>query len=154
MGLREHFKRYLVDRDEVVKAVDAHTLDTEEGITLDDDITCILEEVPVVNTRASDEYIEQLKWERDLAIDQLNQLGYGLGEEPRPEQKWTPISEGLPNGRTEVIVSCCDDSGDGCFYYTASGWLTTDKEYWIVDNEINSHVIAWMDLPRPYKGDK
>lgn len=28
-------------------------------------------------------YIEQIKWERDLAIRQLADLGYGLGEKPR-----------------------------------------------------------------------
>lgn len=26
---------------------------------------------------------EQIKWERDVAIDQLKQLGYDLGEKPR-----------------------------------------------------------------------
>jgi hypothetical protein len=34
----------LVEADEVVKLVDKHTFDTTEGVTLDDDITCILEE--------------------------------------------------------------------------------------------------------------
>jgi hypothetical protein len=28
-------------------------------------------------------YMEQIKWERDLAIRQLADLGYGLGEKPR-----------------------------------------------------------------------
>lgn len=28
-------------------------------------------------------YVEQIKWERDLAIQQLKDLGYGLGEKPR-----------------------------------------------------------------------
>lgn len=28
---------------------------------------------------------EQIKWERDVAIDQLKQLGYDLGEKPRNE---------------------------------------------------------------------
>ena len=35
----------LVDIDDVIKAVDKHTKDCSE-IVLDDDITCILEEVP------------------------------------------------------------------------------------------------------------
>lgn len=33
----------------------------------------------------SQEYINQIKWERDLAIQQLNELGYGLGEEMRTD---------------------------------------------------------------------
>ena len=29
--------------------------------------------------------IDQIQWERDLAIKQLHDLGYGLGEKPREE---------------------------------------------------------------------
>ena len=69
----------------------------------------------------------------------------------QPEQRWIPCSERLPNGQTEVIVSCRDDSADTIYRYTASGWITTDGEYWIVDNEINPYVIAWCELPEPYR---
>lgn len=31
------------------------------------------------------EIIEQLRWERDTAIQQLKDLGYGLGEKPKPD---------------------------------------------------------------------
>lgn len=97
------------------------------------------------------------------AIDKYNVFGYveepfeklekALLELPsaQPEQRWIPCSERLPAGQEEVIVSCCDDAGDSRFDYTASGWVTTDGEYWIVDNEINHYVIAWMPLPEPYK---
>ena len=39
----------LLDKDLVVDAVDAHTFDASsgEGLVLDDDITCILENIPV-----------------------------------------------------------------------------------------------------------
>lgn len=42
----------------------------------------LLEDVPF---GYSQEYINQIKWERDLAIQQLNELGYGLGEEMRTD---------------------------------------------------------------------
>lgn len=67
------------------------------------------------------------------------------------EQKWIPVSEGLPPSRKDVIVSVCDETGDTVYNYTSHGWLTTDKEYWIVDNEINNDVVAWMPNPEPYK---
>lgn len=70
-----------------------------------------------------------------------------------PEQLWTPCSERFPIGQEEVIVSCHDDSGDTPFDYTSCGWVTTDGKYWIVDNEINNHVIAWMPLPEPLRLD-
>lgn len=69
-------------------------------------------------------------------------------------QQWIPCSEILPDAQTEVIVSCIDDSGDTRFLYTSSGWVTTDGEYWIVDNEINSFVKAWMPLPEPYREEE
>ena len=65
----------------------------------------------------------------------------------QPEPKWIPCSERLPKARTEVVVSYTDDSGDR--RYTSSGWL--NKEYWIVDYEINNFVVAWMPLPEPYR---
>lgn len=68
-------------------------------------------------------------------------------------QRWIPVAERLPHGSCSdlVNVSIHDDSGDTPFDYTSCGWVTTDGEYWIVDNEINNHVIAWMPLPEPYK---
>lgn len=36
----------LIDEEDVVKAIDIHTFDTDKGLCLDDDITCILEELP------------------------------------------------------------------------------------------------------------
>ena len=73
-----------------------------------------------------------------------------------PEQRWIPCSERLPHGSCSdlVNVSIHDDSGDTPFDYTSCGWVTTDGEYWIVDNEINNHVIAWMPLPEPYRAER
>ena len=38
------------------------------------------------------EYINQIRWERDLAIQQLKDLGYGLGEKPRANEVRTTMS--------------------------------------------------------------
>ena len=73
---------------------------------------------------------------------------------PSAEAEWIPVSERLPSGPVEVIVSIHEDTGDTSFDYTSSGFTTMGGEYWIVDNEINYHVIAWMPLPKPYGGDE
>lgn len=67
------------------------------------------------------------------------------------EPKWIPCSERLPRAREMVIVSVRDETGDTSYDYTSHGWMTTDKEYWIVDDEINNYVIAWIPLPEPYR---
>lgn len=73
------------------------------------------------------------------------------GEE-NPEPQWIPCSERLPNSQETVVVSVRDETGDTRYDYTSCGWVTTDKEYWIIDDEINNYVIAWMPLPEPWKG--
>ena len=35
--------------------------------------------------------IEQIKWERDIAISQLNELGYQFGEKVEKQKTWTEI---------------------------------------------------------------
>ncbi len=87
-------------------------------------------------------------------VSELNRsIGY-LMRLPSTQPRWIPVSEHLPNAQTEVIVSCTDDSGDTKFRYTSSGWITTNKEYWIVDNEINPFVVAWMPLPLSYQEEQ
>ena len=68
----------------------------------------------------------------------------------QPASQWTPCSEGLPKDDEEVIVSCTDDSGDTKFSYTTVGWHC--KDLWVVNNERNYFVRAWMPLPKPWEG--
>ena len=85
--------------------------------------------------------------------DKHYEPAFDMAIEALKAQQWIPCSERLPIAQTEVNVSCTDDSGDTKFRYTSSGWVTTDKEYWIVDNEINNFVVAWMPLPPAWKGE-
>lgn len=67
---------------------------------------------------------------------------------------WINVNDKLPNVQENVIVSIHDDLGDTVFDYTSFGWLTPDKKYWIVDNEICNRVTFWMPLPEPPEDDK
>lgn len=82
------------------------------------------------------------------------QKGYEAGQKSVQPQRWIPVSETSPPSGEPVNVSCHDDSGDTAFDYTSCGWITTNGEYWIVDNEINHFVVAWMPLPKPWKGEE
>jgi hypothetical protein len=48
-----------ISREAVIKAVDKHTFDTENGLCLDDDITCILEDLPPVQPKKKDRALEK-----------------------------------------------------------------------------------------------
>ncbi len=92
----------------------------------------------------------RVSW-KDAVIDTLAAM-----PSAQPKPQWIPCSERLPHGSCSdlVNVSIHDDSGDTPFDYTSCGWVTTDGEYWIVDNEINNHVVAWMPLPEPWRGEE
>lgn len=48
---------------------------------------------------------EQIKWERDMAIEQLKELGYGLGEKPRTGH-WIEIAQ-YSDGKHKIECSEC-----------------------------------------------
>lgn len=73
---------------------------------------------------------------------------------PSAQLGWIPCSTALPKDEEEVIVSIHDDSGDYACDYTSSGWYAAAGEFWVVDNETNMRVTAWMPLPEPWKGGR
>lgn len=80
------------------------------------------------------------------AADVLNDLPCVNPSRPN----WIPCSERLPKYEEEVIVSVRDDSGDTTLDYSSCGWYACAGDFWVVDNEPNYYVIAWMPLPEPY----
>lgn len=107
------------------------------------------------NPKAESEWYG-VNWARntiaDLPSAQPEVLTCGNGElDAQSEQLWILCSERLPDNGDIVIVSIRDETGDTKFNYSSYGWITTNKEYWIVDNEINNYVVAWMPLPYAYE---
>ena len=64
---------------------------------------------------------------------------------------WIPCSERLPEDEEEVIVSVRDDSGDNTLDYSSCGWYACAGDFWVVDNEPNYHVVAWIPFPAAYQ---
>ena len=70
----------------------------------------------------------------------------------QPEQRWIPCDKRVPSSDEWVIVTILDESGDTPWRYTDFGWYLDRAKCWIVDAEQRTDVIAWMPLPRAYKG--
>lgn len=113
--------RYVRESD-VVKAIDKHT--REDG-TLDDDISCILEEVESVDAKYTN-----------------------------VPSKWIPCSERLPKDRQIVVayIECGIEDRMCIFAYCKI--IVDHMEHWINANTgfpVLANVIAWMPLPEPYR---
>ena len=65
---------------------------------------------------------------------------------------WIPCSERLPKDNDWVIVTILEERGDIPYRYTDFGWYLEVANCWIIDAEQRTDIIAWMPLPKPYKG--
>lgn len=74
------------------------------------------------------------------------------GAENVVSEQWVKCEkDNFPNMYSDwKIVTIQDDSGDRPLVYTTVGWYLDDGR-WIVDNEVRQDVIAWMDLPKPWR---
>lgn len=69
-------------------------------------------------------------------------------------ENWIPFPFQEPKYETPYIVTVRDDSGDSVRYYTTTGWRSNSfiqENAWIVDDEVNFNVVAWMPFPEPYE---
>ena len=112
--------RCLLEMD-VIKAIDKHT--REDG-TLDDDISCILEEVESVDAKDTNVF-----------------------------SKWIPCSEGLPKDRQIVLADIeCSIEGRMCIFAylkivdCMGRWINANTGFPVLAN-----VVKWTPLPESYR---
>ena len=56
--------------------------------------------------------------------------------------KWIPVEEKLPNDARQVLVT---------IYWGNNDYEVSVAEYWDLDGWGDLNVIAWQELPKPYK---
>ena len=112
--------------------------DSEQYISLDMAIEALKQQ----------EYTEQIRWERDIALEQLKELGYSLGEKPK---QWIPCESITEPIDREVL--CCDKYGNELI-----GWLDYNDYYecWVCESDecVMYDTVAYMEKPEPWKGEQ
>ena len=80
-----------------------------------------------------------------------------------PERKWIPVTEALPEEEKDVLVSVHFEGFKGktvdlppsdyvdIASHVEGVWSSLSDEYKAV--EVNHHVIAWMEMPEPWRGE-
>lgn len=128
--------------------------------TRQNEIIDIINDMPSVEA-VPKSYAEQIRWERDVAVGQLNEIGCQFGQKMDEVKKklevlqWIPCSERLPEEpkenpifgykRVELYLISVKNA-DYPFRAFWNGKIFTDG-FGKVD------AIAWMPLPEPYKGE-
>ena len=99
---------------------------------------------------------EQVVWENNVAISQLEELGYGLGEKISKSNNngWIPCEKKLPETNESVLcwAKSTARGGDVCFVGSYH------KGFWFLQSSANTHsfpgqykIVAWQQLPAPYQ---
>lgn len=109
-----------------MRLIDADTLKAEftgnfnemwhyTGVRAVIDVAPTIEAEPV-----SHELNEQIKWERDVAIGQLNDLGYGFGEkiqEASYKTKYQQLLQDVHDYQGSICCYCKNYSRNNCEYF-------------------------------------
>ena len=101
----------------------------------------------------------------EMPIYVFDKLWNGIRDLPsvEPERKWIPVTEKLPEEEKDVLVSVHFDGYKSKIVnlpqsdyveianHIEGVWSSLSDEYKVV--EVNHHVIAWMPLPEPWRGE-
>lgn len=95
------------------------------------------------------ELFEQIKWERDVALAQLEELGLSLGEKPEDRYRWHDLRKDPtdlpPHGR--IVIIRTEDFGFGARLCTNTiGHWNEDKEEWRFAAIAYPIPIAWKEI--------
>ena len=70
------------------------------------------------------------------------------------EVKWTPVSEALPKDMDRLLATIVRPDGEKRVrsgHYYKGLFMMDNGDTW---NETDKGVLAWMPLPKPYRGDR
>ena len=125
--------------------------DSKMAFTYEIQINAYKNVIEIVNKLAEEykdkyvmrETLNQYMWERDIAISQLNHLGFGFGE----KVGWIPCSERLPNEKGEYLITTNFGVTSALYLPNSKKWVDTIEQYY------EYSCVAWQPLPKAYKTD-
>lgn len=92
--------------------------------------------------------IDPIELKKAIAVSGILKDGKTLGQIidslPDAQPQWIPVSERLPEDDTKVL--CCTATKKGTLNIVIGYHY---EDIWACG--MNSNVIAWMELPEPYK---
>ena len=105
-------------------------------------------------------HVDKLELTKALEYDR-NQYIKGFEDaKAQYENPWIPCSERLPENEDYVLCwyeyKIMGGTHNGELNQTYGvGWFFKRNRSWLVDSSIgiNAHVLAWMPLPEPWKGE-
>lgn len=93
----------------------------------------------------------------DVAIKYLGKELHGVAyataytaiDKTPTAQQWTPCSETVDIPEHEVL--CCDKYEEELI-----GWLSCKDDQWLCESEVEIMYdpVAWMEKPKPWKGEQ
>lgn len=85
---------------------------------------------------------------KDAEFDRLYEAMKVAVQALEQEPKWIPVSERLPEINEWVVCQCRANIYE-VLKFTSYGWYHDDAHCYM-----DGFVIAWMPLPKPYKGEQ
>lgn len=88
-------------------------------------------------------------------IDNVPKFFEWLGKQPTVDlMKWTPVSEGMPNQNKQFLVQYKNGEMDVVYCSDVNPFWTNLKTDWHWVGTVQfAKVVAWMPLPKPWKGE-
>lgn len=142
----------LIDRQAAIDFIDAGRFaNPNEPRWSDNEVVNFLKSRPSAQPY-TDEEIQAIQDLEQAQFDKIYQIG--VEEGLQSAQRWIPCSERLPKYGKIVLIT--NDKGNVSYgrFRGVEFWKDDGDNFWTWKKNTIEHVLAWMPLPEPWKGER